>query len=107
MVILGIRQYVGTDRFVWGSLGNEQHHGSGTIIVFLPSNVSFLLYMVLVCLQNCLFSFKINLIDKFFKPWIYPYTPGMLYIRYGKMYSHKQRIFLRNLNPLKNLLSIS
>ena len=28
----------------------------------------------------------------------------LLYIRYGKMYLHKQRIFSRNLNPLKNLL---
>ena len=38
-----------------------------------------MLYMVLVCMQNCLFIFKIDLIGKFFKPWIYPYTPGMLY----------------------------
>ena len=52
-----------------------------------------MLYMVLVCMQNCLFIFKIDLIGKFFKPWIYPYTPGMLYIRYGKLPLHKQRIF--------------
>ena len=31
----------------------------------------------------------------------------MLYIRYGKMYLHKQRIFSRNSISLKNLLSIS
>ena len=34
-----------------------------------------MLYMVLVCIQNCLSS----KIGKFFKSWIYPYTPGMLY----------------------------
>ena len=34
-------------------------------------------------------------------------TEILLYIRYGKMFSHKQRIFLRNLNPLKNLLLMS
>ena len=27
-----------------------------------------MLYMVLVCMQNCLFIFKIDLIGKFFKP---------------------------------------
>ena len=51
------------------------------------------LYMVLVCMQNCLFIFKIDLIGKFFLPWIYPYTPGMLYICYGILSLHKQRIF--------------
>ena len=60
-----------------------------------------MLYMVLVCLQNCLFFFKINLIGKFFKPWIYPYTPGMSYICYGKMYLNKQRIFSYNSISLK------
>ena len=52
-----------------------------------------MLYMVLVCVQNCLFFFKINLIGKFFKPWIYPYTPGMLHIHYGKMYLPKHKMF--------------
>ena len=31
----------------------------------------------------------------------------LLYIRYGKMFLHKQRIFSRNSISLKNLLSIS
>ena len=31
----------------------------------------------------------------------------LLYIRYGKLALHKQRIFSRNLNSSKNLLSIS
>ena len=48
-----------------------------------------MLYMVLVCVQNCLSFLKINLIGKFFKSWIYPYTPGMLYIYYGELYLHK------------------
>ena len=52
-----------------------------------------MLYMVLVCMQNCLFIFKIDLIGKFFKPWIYPYTPGMLYNRYVILALHKQRMF--------------
>ena len=47
-----------------------------------------MLYMVLVCVKNSLSFFKINLIGKFFKSWIYPYTPGMLYICYGKLYLH-------------------
>ena len=38
-----------------------------------------MLYMVPVCMQNCLLIFKIDLIGKFFKPWLYPYNPGMLY----------------------------
>ena len=63
-----------------------------------------LLYMVLICLQICLSFFKINLIGKFFKSWIYPYTPGMLYIRYGKLYLHKQKFFSRNSISFKNLL---
>ena len=52
-----------------------------------------MLYMVLVCMQNCLFIFKIDLIGKFFKPWINPYTPGMLYNHYVKLTLHMQRIF--------------
>ena len=51
-----------------------------------------MLYMVLVCMQNCFFIFKIDLIGKFFKPWIYPYTPGMLYNHYVILALHKQRI---------------
>ena len=54
-----------------------------------------MLYMVLVCVQNCLFIFKIDLIGKFFNPWIYPYTPGMLYNRYVIWTLHKQRMFSR------------
>ena len=66
-----------------------------------------MLYMVLVCLQICLSFFKINLIGKFLKSWIYPYTPGMLYIHYGKLYLHKQKFFSHNSISFKNLLSIS
>ena len=66
-----------------------------------------MLYMVLVCLQNCLSVFKINLIGKFFKSWIYPYTPGMLYIWYGKLYLHKQKIFLCHSILAENLTSFN
>ena len=66
-----------------------------------------MLYVVLFCVQTCLFLFKINLIGKFFKPWIYPYTPGMLYIHYGKTALHKQWIFSCVYISSQNLISIS
>ena len=66
-----------------------------------------MLYMVIFLGKNCLSFFKINLIGKLFKSWIYPYTPGMLYIWYGKLYLHQQKIFSRYSISFKNLLSFS
>ena len=66
---------------------NTQH------LLTLLNKTPGMLYMIVVCVQNCLFIFKIDLIGKFFKPWIYPYTPGMLYIYYVNLALHKQRIF--------------
>ena len=67
--------------------------------------------MVLVCMQNCLSS----KIGKFFKSLIYPYTPGMLYIRYvqllvfkiGKRHLTFSKRLGRQLISLKNLISNS
>ena len=57
--------------------------------------LNLLLCIGLFWFQNCLFIVNFNLIGKFLKPWIYPYTPGMLCIHYAKMALHKQGIFCR------------
>ena len=67
-----------------------------TVFVNFVNKTPGMLYMVLICMQNCL-SLKIG---KFFKSWIYPYTPRMLYICYVQLYSQTSKT--SNLISLKH-----
>ena len=80
---------------------NTQH------LLPLLTKTPWMLYMVLVCFQNCLFVFKINLIGKFFNPEFTLTLQGCYIIIMVKVYLHKHRIFPHELIPSKNFLLMS